>query len=94
MEPPQRGERRLVVRWRSKVPRLSIAYHAPEIAAPDTYALQVLAVVLAEGKASRLYQRMVEKEQTVIFVSAEFGESKDPTLFHIRAEARSESFHR
>src|SRR5215831_7280514 len=52
-EPDQRGERRLVVRWRSKVPRLAVAYHAPEIAHPDTYALQVLAVVLAEGKASR-----------------------------------------
>src|SRR5207249_1388192 len=64
-EPPQRGERRVVVRWRSKVPRLAISYHAPQIAAPDSYALQVLAVVLAEGKASRLYQRMIEREQTV-----------------------------
>jgi zinc protease len=89
-EPPQRGERRLVVRWRSKIPRLAMAYHVPEIAHPDTYALQVLAVVLAEGKASRLYQRMVEREQTVTFISAEFGESKDPTLFHIRAEARGD----
>jgi zinc protease len=89
-EPPQRGERRIVVRWRSKVPRLSIAYHAPEIAAADSYALQVLAVVLAEGKASRLYQRMVEREQTVTFVSAEYGEAKDPTLFHIRSEARGD----
>jgi zinc protease len=89
-EPPQRGERRIVVRWRSKVPRLAIAYHVPEIAHPDTYALQVLAVVLAEGKASRMYQRMVEREQTVTFVSAEFGESRDPSLFHIRAEARGE----
>ena len=89
-EPPQRGERRLVVRWRSKVPRLAMAYHAPQIAAPDSYALQVLAVVLADGKASRLYQRMVEREQSVTFVSAEYGESKDPTLFHIRAEGRGE----
>jgi len=87
-EPPQRGERRIVVRWRSKVPRLAIAYHSPQIAAPDTYALQVLAVVLTEGKASRLYQRMVEREQSVTFVSAEYGEAKDPTLFHIRSEAR------
>src|SRR5256712_2577998 len=89
-EPPQRGERRLVVRWRSKVPRLAIAYHAPEIAQQDSYALQVLAVVLAEGKAARMYQRMVEREQTVTFISAEYGESKDPTLFHIRAEARGD----
>src|SRR5262245_23170358 len=89
-EPPQRGERRLVVRWHSKVPRLTIAYHAPSIGHPDTYALQVLAVVLAEGKASRLYQRMVEHEQSVTFASAEFGEAKDPTLFHIRSEARGD----
>ena len=89
-EPPQRGERRLIVRWRSKVPRLAIAFHAPQIAAVDSYALQLLAVVLAEGKASRLYQRMVEKEQSVTFVTAEYGESKDPTLFHIRAEARGD----
>ena len=87
-EPPQRGERRLVVRWRSKVPRLAIAYHAPEIAHADSYALQLLAVTLTEGKTSRLYQRMVEREQSVTFVSAEYGEAKDPTLFHIRSEAR------
>ena len=87
-EPAQRGERRLVVRWRSKVPRLAITYHAPETAHPDSYALQVLAVVLAEGKASRFYQRLVEREQTVTFASAEYGEAKDPTLFHIRSEAR------
>jgi zinc protease len=89
-EPPQRGERRLIVRWRSKVPRLAIAYHAPSIAAADSYALQVLGVVLAEGKASRLYQKLVEREQSVTFVSAEYGEAKDPTLFHIRAEGRGE----
>ena len=89
-EPPQRGERRLIVRWRSKIPRLAIAYHAPQIAHVDSYALQVLGVVLSEGKASRLYQRLVELEQSVTFVSAEYGETKDPALFHIRAEARGE----
>jgi zinc protease len=89
-EPPQRGERRLIVRWRSKVPRLAIAYHAPQIAHVDSYALQVLGVILSEGKASQLYQRLVEREQSVTFVSAEFGEAKDPTLFHIRAEARGD----
>ena len=89
-EPSQRGERRLIVRWRSKVPRLAIAYHTPQIAQPDSYALQVLAVILSEGKASRLYQLLVEREQSVTFVSAEYGEAKDPTLFHIRAEARGD----
>src|SRR5207237_7222173 len=71
-EPTQRGERRIIVRWRSKVPRLAIAYHAPEIAHIDSYALQVLGVVLSEGKASSLYQRLVEREQSVTVVSAEY----------------------
>jgi zinc protease len=88
VEPAQRGEKRLQVQWRSKVPRLAIAYHAPEIAHPDTYPLQVLNLILTEGKTSRLYQRLVEREESVTFVSAEYAESKDPTLFHIRAEAR------
>src|SRR5215467_9404915 len=88
VEPEQNGERRVVVRWRSKIPRLAMAYHAPQIGHTDTFALQILGVILSEGKASRLYQRMVEREQAVTFVTAEFGESKDPTLFHIRAEAR------
>jgi len=88
VEPAQRGEKRLEVQWRSKVPRLAIAYHAPEIAHPDSYPLQVLNLILTEGKTSRLYQRLVEREQSVTFVTAEYAESKDPTLFHIRAEAR------
>ena len=83
-------EKRIEVQWRSKVPRLALAYHAPEIAHPDSYALQVLDLILTEGKTSRLYQRMVEREQSVTFVTAEYGESKDPTLFHIRAEARGD----
>src|SRR5438105_2949244 len=65
VEPEQRGERRLVVRWRSKIPRLAMAYHAPQVANLDTYPLQILGVILSEGKASRLYQRMVEREQAV-----------------------------
>lgn len=87
-EPEQNGEKRIAVRWRSTVPRLGIAYHAPAIAAAHSYALQLLGVILTEGKASRLYQRLVEREQTVTFVSADYAESRDPTLFHIRAEAR------
>jgi zinc protease len=88
VEPAQRGEKRLQLQWRSKVPRIGIAYHAPEIAHPDSYALQVLNLILTEGKTSRLYQSLVEREQSVTFVTAEYSESKDPTLFHIRAEAR------
>jgi zinc protease len=89
-EPDQAEERRLELAWRSDIPRMAIAYHAPQIGHPDSYPLQVLAVVLAEGKASRLYQRLVEREQATTFVSAEYGESRDSTLFYIRGESRGE----
>jgi zinc protease len=49
-----------------------------------------LNLILTEGKTSRLYQRLVEREQSVTFISADYGESRDPTLFHFRAEARGE----
>jgi zinc protease len=85
-EPQQNGERRVDVRWRSEVPRMAIAYHTPAIGHPDSYALQLLSVALAEGKASRFYQRLVEREASTTFMSAEYGESRDPTLFYVRGE--------
>ncbi len=90
-EPQQNGEKRVDVRWHSDVPRVGIAYHAPAIGHPDSYALQVLSVALAEGKASRFYQRLVEREQSTTFISAEYGESRDPTLFYVRGEACGDS---
>ena len=89
-EPDQSAEKRIDVRWRSDVPRMAIAYHTPAIGHPDSYPLQVLAVALAEGKASRLYQRLVESENATTFVTAEYGESMDPTLFYIRGESCGE----
>src|SRR5690606_24094572 len=75
-EPAQHGERRFELPFPSEVPRFALAHHAPPIGHPDSYPLQVLAVALAEGKASRLYQRLVEGDHAVTFVSAEYAESK------------------
>jgi zinc protease len=87
-EPPQEAERRFEFEWRSEVPRLVIGYHAPPIGHVDSYALQVLAAVLGEGKASRLYQRLVEGDRTATFASAEYAEAHDDTLFMMRSEGR------
>jgi zinc protease len=89
-EPVQDAERRFELEWRSEVPRLAIAFHTPGIGHRDSYALQVLAVVLAEGKASRLYQRVVERERATNFITAEYAESRDNTLFYVRGEARGD----
>jgi zinc protease len=87
-EPPQTGERRFASSWPSDVSRLAIAFHAPAVGHPDSYALQLLAAILADGKASRLYQRLVEGDRSATFVSADYSETLDDTLFYIRAETR------
>ncbi len=65
VEPPQRGEKRVVVKKETPVERLLIGYHAPAVGDADSYALQVAETILSTGKTSRLYQRLVEKDQSV-----------------------------
>ncbi len=88
VEPPQRGERRVVLRKPSLVERMITAYHAPEVGHPDSYALQVAEAALSTGKTSRLYRRLVEQDQSVTMASAGYNEHVDPSLFVIRAELK------
>ena len=87
-EEPQRGERRVVVKKETTAERLTIAYHAPEVAHPDSYPLQVISTLLSTGKTSRLYQRLQEKDESVTMAGASYDESTDATLFLIRAEIK------
>lgn len=87
-EPPQRGEKRLVVKKETPVERLLIGYHAPPVAHPDAYALQVIEAILATGRSSRLYQRLVERDQSVTSANANFHDHIDPSLFYFKAELK------
>ena len=87
VEPPQRGERRVTVRRSGSLPMALIAWKAPAARHPDTYALDVLASVLGEGRTSRLYQALVEKG-VASRVDAGFPSLRDPFLFYVSATAR------
>jgi len=87
-EPPQRGEKRLVLRKQTPVERLLIGYHAPEVGHPDSYPLKVAEAILSTGKASRLYQRLVEQDQSVTKADATYHDHVDPSLFYIQAEVK------
>ena len=63
VEPPQRGEKRVVVKKETPVERLLLGYHAPPVGHPDAYAMQIVETILSTGKSSRLYQRLVEGDQ-------------------------------
>jgi zinc protease len=80
-EPEQHGERRLVVRKFAQLPVLMTAYHVPQTNTPEYYPLQVLETILLSGQSSRLYQRLVDKEQVALSVSGEWDWAFDPTLF-------------
>jgi len=88
VEPAQRGEKRVAVKKATNLERLLVAWKAPAMAHPDSYALQLASALLSRGKTSRLYQRLVERDQSVVFARTSFDEAIDPTLFSLQAELK------
>ena len=60
VEPPQEGERRVIVSRPGEVGLVEIAYLRPGALHPDFIPLDVLATILSGGVNSRLYQAVVE----------------------------------
>jgi len=59
-EPPQEGERRVLVRRPGQVGIVQISYMRPNSLHPDFIPLDVLSTILSSGVNSRLYQELVE----------------------------------
>jgi zinc protease len=82
VEPPQRGERRVVLKKEAELPFLLIYHHVPNIKHSDSYALDLLSVILSAGRSSRLYQDLVYRKRIARGVSADYdGLAIDPTVF-------------
>ncbi|MGB8476585.1 MAG: pitrilysin family protein [Candidatus Acidiferrum sp.] len=88
VEPEQLGERRLVVHKQAELPLLMIGYHIPQTNNPDFHALNILRSVLFQGESSRMYQRLVDKDQIALDVSSSIRPAFDPTLAIITAQPR------
>jgi zinc protease len=88
VEPQQKGEKRVVVKKETPVERLLVAYHAPAVGEDDAYAMHLLEAILSTGKTSRLYQRLVEKDQSVTSASAHYNDHIDASLFYFQAELK------
>jgi zinc protease len=61
VEPPQEGERRVVVRRPGNLGLVMVGYIRPGAMHPDFIALEVLSNILADGVNSRLYRALVDK---------------------------------
>ncbi len=83
VEPPQLGERRVqVYKTDARAPIVYIGYHVPNYASPDAPALELLSTILQEGRASRLYRRLVYERRIALNVGGDYAYlSHDPNLF-------------
>ena len=88
-EPKQPGERRVIVNKFAQLPVLQVAYHTPAAVDPDFIPLNVLEYILLRGQSSRLYQRLVDKDQVANSVDGGQSPHLDPFLFQINIQPRS-----
>ena len=90
MEPPQRGERRVVFKKVSQVEALFAGFHIVGLDHPDIYPLNLLSLIMSGGKSSRFYQEFVRPGKAVE-VSVEIAPppwaAQDPDLLVIAAIA-------
>ena len=60
----------------------------------DSYALDVLATILGEGKSSRLYKNIKEQKQLVHSISASHSSMRDDSIFYVSANYVTEDIER
>jgi zinc protease len=84
-EPPQEGERTVVLRRIGDVGVVGVAYHVPSGPHEDSATLQVLANILSTEPSGRLYKALVESTKATS-ASAYAGGEHDPGLFEMEAD--------
>jgi len=100
VEPPQRGERRVIVEGEGNVAYLQMVFRAPTVHEPDFFALAVLDAILtgASGmtffgggltnKSSRLYRALVATELAT-GISGSLLPTVDPFVYALSAVVRA-----
>jgi zinc protease len=87
IDPPQSGERRIILKKEAQLPTIVIGYKVPNLRDPDSYVLEVIERILAGGKSSRLYQTLVRDRRLAFGIDADHSLlSRDPSLFYLSAD--------
>jgi zinc protease len=82
IEPPQAGERRVIVRKQARLPVVYLAWHVPNHTSEDAAALEVLSTILSSGRTSRLYRHLVYERRLALDAGGDYSYfSLDPSLF-------------
>jgi zinc protease len=87
-EPPAAGERRATLRTPHSVTRMCIAFPTCKMGERDDYALDFLAHDLGNSKNSRLYRRLVLKDELVTEINVMNETRQDPGSLLVMCELR------
>lgn len=81
VEPKQTAERRVTLIEKTQ-PNFMIGWHIPEEIHPDMQALNAMMMILGQGRTSRLYKRMILKDQIAVSAGsfAGYPGTKYPSL--------------
>jgi zinc protease len=71
LKPIEKEYRETVVDTKAQLPALFVGFRGPKLGEPDYYPLSLLTKVLAEGESSRMYQRLVDKDQIAVQTAVE-----------------------
>jgi zinc protease len=89
-DPSFSEDRFLVLEDDVQLPRLHMTWHSPSLFSEGDAEMELLASVLAEGRSSRLYRRLVYEEQVAQDVSAFQNGGEIGGAFYIVATAKPE----
>jgi predicted Zn-dependent peptidase len=88
-EPQQAGEKRIEVVADAE-PQLIIGFHKPTLPSPDDYVFDVIDMLLADGRTSRLYKKLVVEKQLVTDISSFTAPgNRYANLFNLAATPRA-----
>ncbi|HET9753630.1 MAG TPA: pitrilysin family protein, partial [Myxococcales bacterium] len=82
-EPPQKGERRAVIRYPSQAPALLAGFRGPSGRDPDSLVLDLIETALSAGEGARLKRALVYQQELCVDAHVYFGWRVDPGLFEI-----------
>lgn len=84
---PKAAARRLMFEDRVELPRLYLAWPSPALFSPGDAALDLVSDLLANGRTSRLYRRLIYEERIAADLAASQGSREIGSLFQIVATA-------
>ena len=88
LEPEQKGEKRIFIKKEAELPYMISAYKAPNILSEDSYALEVLSMVLDGGKSARIYKSLIDEKRIALSAGAGYASTyRYPFLFYFSATA-------